>query len=718
VELWAGIESTVCRRGDFYYDQCFMSGFDARPNDLELIAGLGITALRFPVVWEKIAPRGLHTAVWGPVDCGLARLAGLGVTPIVGLLHHGSGPAGTDLLDPTLPVHLAEFAAAFARRHPEVLYYTPVNEPLTTARFSCLYGHWYPHRRDDRSFVRALVIQVRAVRAAMAAIRGINPAAKLVQTEDIGFTHAPALLAYQAAFENERRWLSFDLLSGRVGPRHKLRPYLLRNGADEGMLDELVSEPAAPDIYGINHYLSSERWLDPEPARYPEHVRGGNGQHAYADVLAARALEATRIGPEAILRECWARYGAPIAVTEAHNGSSREEQARWFLEMWDAAAHGAADGIDVRAVTAWAVLGSFDWDCLLTEWRGRYEVGVFDVRGAGGPRPTMLVPLLRDLAAGRRPDHPVLDVPGWWHRPDRYDPPECPVRAAMVPSTARPILLAGAGGTLGRAFLRRCTERGLAVHPLTRGELDIGDADSIAAALARHQPWAVINAAGYVRVEQAEREPDACWRSNVIGAELLAQASAAAGVPLLAFSSDLVFSGAADEPYVETDPAEPVGIYGTSKREGEKRMLACHPQALIVRSAAFFGPWDRHNFVIRVLDCLSRGRSFAAAGDGTVSPTYVPWLVDAALDLLIDGETGIWHITNETPVSWLELAREVADRAGLDKKLICATQRVDNEWSAARRRYSALRSERATLLPTLGEALALLFDQLPRHAEA
>jgi dTDP-4-dehydrorhamnose reductase len=116
----------------------------------------------------------------------LTYLNDIGIRPIVGLVHHGSGPPHTSLLDPEFATGLAQFAQAVASRYPGLEYYTPVNEPLTTARFSGLYGHWYPHAQDDRSFIRALINQCRGVALSMEAIRRINPAAKLVQTEDLG----------------------------------------------------------------------------------------------------------------------------------------------------------------------------------------------------------------------------------------------------------------------------------------------------------------------------------------------------------------------------------------------------------------------------------------------------------------------------------------------------------------------------------------------------
>src|SRR4051812_39470542 len=216
VEVWGGVECTVNRIGDRYVDQIELCGHASRLADLDLLAGLGIKALRYPVLWERIAPGELADADWSHSDQSLNKLRELGVTPIAGLVHHGSGPRHTSLLDPAFPEKLAEYAHAVAERFPWIDAWTPVNEPVTTARFAGLYGHWYPHRSDDASFVRAVLNQMRGVVLAMRAVREINPRAQLVQTDDIGFVQSTLRLRHQAAFENSRRWLSFDLLTGRV----------------------------------------------------------------------------------------------------------------------------------------------------------------------------------------------------------------------------------------------------------------------------------------------------------------------------------------------------------------------------------------------------------------------------------------------------------------------------------------------------------------------
>ena len=141
-------------------------------------------------------------------------------------MHHGSGPAFTNMLDEKFPELLAAYAREVAQKFPWIEYYTPVNEPLTTARFSGLYGIWYPHSCDDHNFLTMLLHEMKATVLAMQEIRKINPKAKLVQTEDLGKSYSTPLLKDQARFENERRWITFDLLLGRVDKSHFLMELL------------------------------------------------------------------------------------------------------------------------------------------------------------------------------------------------------------------------------------------------------------------------------------------------------------------------------------------------------------------------------------------------------------------------------------------------------------------------------------------------------------
>lgn len=708
LEIWAGIECTVNRVGDVYFDQLQRNGHCGRIEDLDRFGALGIRTVRYPVLWESVAPEGIDKANWSWADERLGRLRELGIRPIVGLCHHGSGPRQTSLVKRSFADGIEEYAHAVAERYPWVDAYTPVNEPLTTARFSALYGLWYPHLCDPVNFLRALVVQCFATVRAMRAVRSKNPAAKLVQTEDFGRTTSTPKLAYQAEHENQRRLLGTDLLVGRVGPEHPLYDYVVHHGIGEAELAYFRDHTCAPDILGINYYVTSDRFLDEHLDAYPVCLHGGNGRDAYADVEAVRVAGQSLVGHIELLRMLWRRYRIPLAITEAHLGGGREEQLRWFVEAYRAAQAARAENVDVRAVTLWALLGSFDWNTLVTRDAGHYEPGAFDVR-APAPRPTALATIACALVQGREPDHPVLDVPGWWHRPDRilYSPrPLATLTNDAPPNPApRSILITGASGTLGAAFGRIAPLRGLPCRLVTRKEMDIADSSSVNRMLDESSPWAVINAAGYVRVDDAEREPERCERENVMGPNVLARVCRERSIRMVTFSSDLVFDGARGRPYVESDDVSPLGIYGKTKALAERIIVETNDEALVIRTAAFFGPWDEHNFIFRALRALLLGGSFRAAEDSVVSPTYVPDLVNAVLDLLIDGESGIWHVANQGAVSWLELARSSAVFAGIDTTGLVGCPSSALGFRAPRPAYCVLGSERAILLPSLDDSL-------------
>jgi len=705
LELWGGVECTVNRVHDAYFDQVRRSGHDARPDDLERFARLGVTALRYPVLWERLAPHRIDDIDWRWSDDRLARIRALGMRPIAGLLHHGSGPAYTSLVDERFPDLFAQYARAVAERYPWVTDWTPINEPLTTARFSTLYAYWYPHVCDDRAFVRALLLQLRATVLAMRAIRAVNPAARLVQTEDLGRPSGTWRLRRQVRYERHRRWLTWDLLAGRVDQNHPLYAFFRDAGASDADLAFFVDEPCRPDVVGINYYLTSDRWLDDRIEHYPAWSLGGNGRIAYADVEAVRARPRGVAGHETLLASAWTRYHVPVALTEVHLGCTRDEQMRWFVEAWHAAGRVRARGGDVCGVTAWALLGSYDWNTLVTCDAGYYEPGLFDTRSAV-PRQTALARVAGDLAAGRQPDHPVLQGDGWWRRADRLllgpAAPRAPLNRTLK---GAPILIVGRSGTLGQALARVCGVRGLHAHVVGRTEMDISMPARIDAILRAVKPWAVINAAGYVRVDAAETDTSGCWRDNVLGAANLAAACRRRGLPLVTFSSDLVFDGTAGRPYVEQDAATPLNVYGSSKAEAERRVLELLPDALVIRTSAFFGPWDEANFAVAVVRAGADGHPFRAADDYVVSPTYVPELAHATLDLLVDGERGIWHVANQGAVTWYEFARMIAGAAGLPDNLIEPCSCRDIWQPALRPPYSVLGSERGTLLRPLSEAV-------------
>jgi dTDP-4-dehydrorhamnose reductase len=708
VAIWGGIECTINRVGNAYFDQLEYAGhYERGTTDIDLVASLGIRMLRYPILWERHQPQKDAPIDWSFAGQMLEQMQRKGITPIAGLVHHGSGPAYVNFFDGSFEHGLKAYARRVAEQFPWLEYYTPVNEPLTTARFCGLYGHWYPHTKDYYLFFKILLSECKATVLAMEAIRQINPEAKLIQTEDLGKCHSTPLLQYQADFENERRWLSYELLCGTLTPDKVMYRFMVEKGIEPSALDWFLEHPCRPHIAGFNYYLTSERYLDEDMSKYPAAFHGGNGKNDYADIHTVHVpMEGKQCGAAALLKEAWERLQLPMAITECHLHSTREDQIRWFHTMWKTVNELKSEGVDIRAITAWAIFGLYGWNQLVTQPGGTYEPGVFNL-SSGCPRPTALARLLQELTHHKAYYHPVLEAEGWWQRETRhlFGAHKVVQLNKKRRSNCRPLVVLGRTGTLGQAFSRICSERNIHHLLLSRQELDITSPEAIAQVMEELNPWAIVNAAGFVRVDDAEAEEADCFRANTEGPALLAAACRGKDVRFLTFSSDLVFDGGKKKPYLESDGPNPLNVYGKSKAAAEKAVMEFNEDALIIRTSSFFGPWDRHNFVATTLAALQEGRTVEAARDVFVSPTYVPDLVHTSLDLLLDGEGGIFHVTNGETVSWAQLAKKLALLAGYPAAGIRGVTSESMGWKAARPRFSALQSEKGIRLPSLAEAL-------------
>jgi dTDP-4-dehydrorhamnose reductase len=703
LEVWGGLECTINRVGDNFRDQLQYAGHYNRIDDIDRIAQLGITALRYPVLWENHQPSFANEEInWEHTSRQLEQIRAHQITLIAGLLHHGSGPAFTSLDDIYFPEKLAKYASKVAHRFPWIEYYTPINEPLTTARFSGLYGFWFPHSKSDFSFANILLNQLKGIVLSMQAIRKINPNAKLVQTEDLSKVHSTSKLRYQANFENERRWLTYDILCGKLNSNHPLWDYFISLGISKRRLQFFLENPCLPDIAGFNYYITSERYLDEKINLYPEGASGGNGQHSYADIAAVRAIKPA--GLKSLLREAWNRYQLPMALTEVHMNCTREEQMRWFKEAWDHCCALKKEGLPIKAVTAWSLLGAYDWNSLLTRQENHYETGVYDITKKI-LRPTAVAKLVSSLAKTGSYSHPVIDEKGWWHK--SY--PQSKFRGSN--SKTAPILIAGSTGTLGTAFIKICERRSIPYHACSHHEMDVTKPENVQEVIDKIKPWAVINATGYVKVDDAESDKEKCFKINAEAPGNLATLCNKLGIQLMTFSSDLVFDGEKQSPYLELDSVKPLNIYGQSKANGELSVLKNYPSTLIIRTSAFFGPWDQYNFAFYILNSLKDNQNCTVVKDVMVSPTYVPDLVDNALDLLIDEEKGIWHLTNDGMLTWHDFAEAVALRGGYHIKNIIPCRQQEKLWKAKRPAYSVLQSNKGIKLPSLHHAIDRFFEE-------
>ena len=179
----------------------------------------------------------------------------------------------------------------------------------------------------------------------------------------------------------------------------------------------------------------------------------------------------------------------------------------------------------------------------------------------------------------------------------------------------------------------------------------------------------------------------------------------------MTFSTDQVFDGTNINGYGEHDAPGPLNTYGKSKADQEEQVLAVHATACIIRTSAFFGPWDNYNFVHHVIESLKHGSMVEAVSDVYVSPTYVPDLVDACLNMLIDGEAGLFHFANQGIVSWAAFVRQIARIGGYDTRLIKAISSQQTAWVAKRPKYAGLVSKKGTRMPHLTDSLQRFFEE-------
>ena len=238
----------------------------------------------------------------------------------------------------------------------------------------------------------------------------------------------------------------------------------------------------------------------------------------------------------------------------------------------------------------------------------------------------------------------------------------------MVDATGQGILVFGGSGQLGTGLARLLDERGVPYAAPGRDEVDLTGA-VFGELLETFAPHAVINASAYNDVNGAEDEAQrpAAERLNVEVPGAMARACADRGVPLVHVSTDYVFDGRKDSPYVESDRTAPLSAYGRTKHEGERAVLAAHAGALVVRTSTLYGK-DRRggsNYVAAVLANARKGPVLEVVRPPVSSPTHAPDLALAILELLDVGAQGIVHVANRGGCSRLELATEAVRLAGL-----------------------------------------------------
>jgi len=250
---------------------------------------------------------------------------------------------------------------------------------------------------------------------------------------------------------------------------------------------------------------------------------------------------------------------------------------------------------------------------------------------------------------------------------------------------------------LGRAVVDAAARREHDVMGATRAELDITDADAVRRAVRELCPDAVVNCAAYTDVDGAESDRATAQAVNGDGAGRVAAAAAAAGAAIVHVSTDYVFDGSKDEPWLESDPTGPLGAYGATKLAGEIAVAQANPSHAIVRTAWLFGAGAR-NFVDTMLALGAQREEVSVVTDQIGCPTWTGHLAGALVALAErPSQTGVHHLAGAGSCSWNELAVEVFRQARIDCRVRPATT-ADFPRPARRPAYSVLGSERVDAL--------------------
>ncbi|WP_123193658.1 dTDP-4-dehydrorhamnose reductase [Pannonibacter phragmitetus] len=232
------------------------------------------------------------------------------------------------------------------------------------------------------------------------------------------------------------------------------------------------------------------------------------------------------------------------------------------------------------------------------------------------------------------------------------------------------IAVTGTKGQVVSALVEQGPISGATILPVGRPDLDLLDQATVLPAIERLQPDLVVSAAAYTAVDKAETDCDSCWRINAGGAGFVAAAARELGLPVIHLSTDYVFDGTKDTPWVESDPIGPLSVYGASKLAGEFAVSAANPDHVILRVAWIVSPFG-NNFIKTMLRLGSTRDAVNVVADQYGGPTSALDIADGILrvaaNLLRNPKDsalrGIFHMAPEGTATWAELASAVFDEA-------------------------------------------------------
>lgn len=346
LHLGVGIEDTFVphtRAGHRKLDEYELMGhYEHWREDLALAAESGAELIRWGIPWYLVEPRPGEFD-WRWIDEVAEHLRALGLTCVVDLMHYGTPLwLENEFLNAHYPERVAAYARAVAERYGDLWGdYTPLNEPLINAIYCGETGVWPPYLRGQDGFVRLTMALARGMVLTQREIGAVLPHARFVHV-DAGFRWADGPTPLDRGLLEERRFLSADLIMGRVDDTHPLRDYLSEHGVTDADLAWFREHAVTPDVMGVNYYPAFTT------------VR-------YDEAGASSPVEAGAAGLRDLVELYSARYGLPLAITETSRGGSVESRVEWLGESIAEVDALRAEGHPIAAYVWFPFFTLVDW---------------------------------------------------------------------------------------------------------------------------------------------------------------------------------------------------------------------------------------------------------------------------------------------------------------------------------------------------------------------
>lgn len=351
--LWAtGIEDTFIpqtRPGFRALDEYELTQhYQQWKSDFDLVAETGVKYLRWGIPWYRVQPASDRWD-WRWVDEALEYLVNVkGITPVLDLMHYGT-PLWLEnsFIHPDYPQYVSEYTAAVVARYKSLVrYYTPLNEPMVNADMCGNKGEWPPYLKGDDGYVNLTLALAKGIVRTTQTIKAEQADAVTVQVEALWHTFTnDSALEKLVAHDNDRQYLCFDLVTGRVDDDYGMRHYLCEHGATEADFAWFREHSVSFDIFGANFYP----WSYGELKTQEDGSVQLNSQNTNGNAIAR------------VIRDVYERYHMPIMVTETSANTDAAGRRRWMEETIHAVSELRAAGIPVVGYTWFPLFTMVDW---------------------------------------------------------------------------------------------------------------------------------------------------------------------------------------------------------------------------------------------------------------------------------------------------------------------------------------------------------------------